>query len=129
MGVDFKELKELRKRLEKETDSMDTFLEDMAKELAARLLRKVKNRTPVDTGTLRRGWTIGGITHEGGYYKVEVINPVEYASYVEYGHRTAGGRGWTEGRFFLTISEQELERAAPKIIESRLKQKLGECFK
>ena len=129
MGVDFRELKELKAQLEKEMDNMDLFIEDMAKELAARLLAKSKKRTPVDTGTLRRGWTIGEITHSGGYYKVEVINPVEYASYVEYGHRTAGGKGWVEGQFFLTISEEELKRDAPKIIETKIKKKLGEYFK
>lgn len=43
-------------------------------------------------GTLRRGWTIGPITKEGNTYKVDIINPVEYASYVEYGHRQEPGR-------------------------------------
>ena len=92
-------------------------------------------------GTLRRGWTGGKssgasayanslkVHHFGGNYVVEVVNPVEYASYVEFGHRTRGGKGWVEGHFFLTISEQEIQRDAPKILEKKLRQKLGECFK
>ena len=92
-------------------------------------------------GTLRRGWTNGKtasasayadslkIHHFGGVYVIEIVNPVEYASYVEFGHRTRGGDGWVEGHFMMTISEQELQRDAPKIIEKKLKKKLGECFK
>ena len=92
-------------------------------------------------GTLRRGWTGGKsqsgtayaqglkVHHFGNVYVIEVINPVEYASYVEFGHRTRGGDGWVEGHFMLTISEQEIERDAPKILENKLKKKLGECFK
>ena len=92
-------------------------------------------------GTLRRGWTAGKsqsatayanslkVNHFGDVYVIEIINPVEYAPYVEYGHRTRGGDGWVEGRFMLTISSQEIERDAPKILENKLKKKLGECFK
>lgn len=102
-------------------------------------------------GTLRRGWT--SKTHEeaaSGHgsgkpakeyadslkvhhyqdvYVIEIINPVKYAPYVEYGHRTRGGEGWVEGRFMLTISSQEIQNNAPRILENKLIKKLGECFK
>ena len=80
-------------------------------------------------GTLRRGWTseksreaelnavFGGsntsavkyaqslpIAVSGDTYIVTIINPVEYASFVEFGHRTRGGKGWVKGRFMLTKS-------------------------
>jgi hypothetical protein len=45
---------------------------------------------------------------------------MRYASYVEYGHRTADHKGWVEGRFMLTISVQELERMAPALLEKKL---------
>ena len=32
------------------------------------------------------------ISKEGDTYKVEIVNPVHYASYVEYGHRQEPGR-------------------------------------
>lgn len=55
-------------------------------------------------GTLRRGWTANTgkaaeyaaslpVTKAGSEYRIEVINPVYYASYVEFGHRTADGKG------------------------------------
>lgn len=83
-------------------------------------------------GTLRRGWTIGPIIKEGNTFKVEIINPVEYASYVEYGHRQEPGRyvpalgkklkkGWVEGRFMMTNSKEEIDRLTPAVIENKLR--------
>lgn len=101
-------------------------------------------------GTLRRGWTsatqeeaAGGrgagtnarayaesltVQHTGNLLTVEVVNPVEYASYVEYGHRTRNHQGWVPGRFMLTISEQELQRTAPRILERKIQRYLEACM-
>ena len=65
----------------------------------------------------------------GRTFYIEVINPVQYASYVEFGHRTPGGKGWVAGRYFLTISEQKLEQVAPSVIEKKLEALLREAFK
>lgn len=74
-------------------------------------------------GTLRRGWTIGGIVQSGGIYKIDIINNTEYASYVEYGHRQKkkGGYGWVAGHLMMTISAQELETITPKVLEAKIK--------
>ena len=45
MGIDCKELKLLKKKLEKDTAAMELFMRDSARELAARALRKVVERT------------------------------------------------------------------------------------
>jgi hypothetical protein len=129
---------------------MDLFLTSCAKELAARLLAKVIKRTPVGQypaetgkkgGTLRRGWTGGKSSNAQAYanslnvnktgtdYIIEIINPVEYASYVEYGHRTRNHKGWVEGKFMLTISEDEIRQSAPRVLENKLKNYLKGCFK
>lgn len=142
-------LKKFRDELNKLQDP-DKFVEACAKELAARLLRMVVKRTPVGEypkssgkkgGTLRRGWTgekrssaqnyADSLTvhHFGDTYVIEIVNPVEYASYVEYGHRTANNKGWVKGRFMMTISEQELEKIAPKVLENKIKKYLGGCLK
>lgn len=88
-------------------------------------------------GTLRRGWTgekrasAQGyadsltVNHFGDTYVIEIVNPVEYASYVEYGHRTANHSGWVKGQFMMTISEQELQKIAPKVLENKIKKYLG----
>ena len=53
---------------------------------------------------------------------------MEYASYVEFVHRTPGGKGWLSGQYFLTLSEHELEKVAPKVLEKRLTELLREVF-
>lgn len=119
-------------------DERQAFCEATVKELAARMLRKVKERTlpgvyPEGSGrsggTLRGNWTIGAtIRREGNSYVIDVINPTEYAPYVEYGHRTRGHKGWVKGRFYMTISADELQRDAPKILEKKLAKWLGEAL-
>lgn len=155
---DFRQLKELQERIQKlEGSDFDAFCEACAKELAARLLAKVIKITPTGDypsstgkkgGTLKRGWTAkteaeassGGkgnakdyvaalpITKSGNMIEIEIINPVRYASYVEFGHRTRNHKGWVKGKFMLTISEQELQTQAPNILENKIKKYLGECF-
>ena len=115
-------------------------------------------------GTLRRGWISktqseaeGGkgkpqapeiieyaksipINHNGKILKLTLVNPVEYASYVEYGHVQTPGRyvpalgkklkkGWVQGHFMLEKSRQEVEKIAPKVIEDKLNKFLGGAFK
>lgn len=146
----FQDFEKIKNNLEKlNQEQVDLFIDACAKELAARLLAKVIKRTPVGDypnssgkkgGTLRRGWTGGKnssavayadsltIHHFGDAYVIEIINPVEYASYVEFGHRTVNHKGWVNGRFMLTISEQEIQQAAPAIIEKKLMKQMGELF-
>ena len=144
------DMRKLQKELEKLQKSTDKFLDECAKELAARLLRKVIKRTPVGQypagsgkkgETLRSGWTGGNksaantyaesltVHHYGGNYVIEITNPVEYASYVEYGHRKANHHGWVPGRFMMTISEKEIEQSAPQILERKIKKFLGDALK
>ena len=148
-SCDFKQLQKLRDNLGKlQNADMDKFCRDVSKELAARLLALVIPRTPVGKypkasgkkgGTLRRGWTANTgdaagyaaklpVTKAGSEYRIEVINPVEYASYVEFGHRTADGKGWVPGQYFLTLSEQDLRNLAPGLIERKLNGLLREVF-
>ena len=149
--INFRDFDRLQENLEKlNQEQVDIFIDACAKELAARLLAKVIKRTPVGDypnssgkkgGTLRRGWTAeknqSAVTyaqslpvhHFGDTYVIEIINPVEYASYVEFGHRTANHKGWVKGRFMMTISEQEIQTAAPAIIEKKLMKQMGELFK
>ncbi len=134
VNIDIRELRELQANIQRL--SVDDFCEAAAKELAGRLLRKVKQRTPVGVypnrvgGTLRRGWTIDAdIQKRGNTYVVEIVNPTEYASYVEYGHRTANGSGWVEGRFMLTLSEKELQQSADAIVERKLENWLRGVFR
>ena len=149
--LDYSELQKLKEQIERfgESEQVSQFLGSCAKELAARLLAKVIKRTPVGEypegsgkvgGTLRRGWTAGQNSNATAYanslqvnkvgndYVIEIINPTEYASYVEFGHRTRNHTGWVEGKFMLTISEDEIRKSAPRILEKKLETYLKGCF-
>ena len=152
--ADFKELKALQQRIEQlSTVDFNRFYTEAAKDIASRLLTKVKKRTPVIYGKLRDAWAVLPIERQGDQYIITVINGLQYASYVEYGHRQQprrfipghwegerfiynpddeGGmvlkKAWVEGRFMLTISVQELERMAPALLEKRLLKFLKGCF-
>lgn len=131
---------------------------ELAARLLAKVIKRTPTRDSekappgVVGGTLKRGWTaksereaelsaafsgdIGAkryaeslaVRKVGGIYEVEIINPVNYASYVEFGHRTPSHKGWVKGRFMLTISEQELEAQSPQILEKKLMKFLGGVF-
>ena len=124
-------MKEFQKIIEDMEKEKEQLMIDTIKELAARLLRKVIKRTPSDTGNLRRNWTVSDVRKNGGNYEIEVSNSTEYASYVEFGHRQTPGRfvpaigkrlkkSWVKGKFMLTISEDELKRQAPAVIEKKI---------
>lgn len=150
-------LQQRMERIERGAD-FEKFCEDCAKEITARMLAKVIRRTPVGVyegqsktgGTLRRGWTAKThqeaesssgrgknatsfakelrIVKRGNIYEIYVINPVEYASYVEFGHRTRNHQGWVQGQFMMTISAAEVERQAPQILERKIQAFMGEVF-
>lgn len=148
-GFEFDELKRWQKKIRRlEEADKDRLFRECADALAARLLSKVIPRTPVGQyppssgkvgGTLRRGWTGGksssshayarslNVTRKGQSYIVEIVNPVYYASYVEYGHRTVNG-GWVRGKHFLKISEREVLESAPAILSRKIETFFKEYF-
>ena len=82
-------------------------------------------------GTLRDAWKALPPVFSGDHYTFVVLNPMKYASFVEYGHRQHPGRyvpalgkrlkeSWVKGRYMLTISENELKGAMPRIIEKEV---------
>lgn len=89
---------------------------DLLNEMANRTLNRVKKKTPVDTGQLRRSWQIGSIYKKSGDYFVEVFTDVDYAQHMEYGHKLRNGR-WQKGVFMLTLSIKELEKDMPKLVK------------
>lgn len=144
-----KDLKKLQEHMDKITQQgMDTFVATCTKAIAAELLRRVKDLTPVGDypketgkkgGTLRRSWTIRIIGKEGGAFKVNIVNPMDYASYVEYGHRQTPGRyvpalgkrlkqAWVPGKMMLTISESRVEKLTPQFLEAKVEKFLRECM-
>lgn len=153
--LDIREFEKFQKKLENmaKEEELRKLNEKAIKELAARFLRKVIERTPTGKykgkqgGTLKRGWTaktqeeaeknetdinsfLKGmvVQKKGDTYEITIINPVDYAEYVEYGHRTVNHKGWVEGRFMMTVSEEELRQDADKIVQKKFEAYLKRCF-
>ncbi|WP_273483617.1 HK97 gp10 family phage protein [Desulforamulus ruminis] len=151
---DFQEFKELAKRLQKAVDdqAMDTLIREFLLEMAYRAVTKIKNRTPVNTGDLRRKWMVGRVEKTGNNYQVEIFNLLEYASFIEKGFRAhwvpgewegkifkyiPGAKtgmqvgkkgGWVEGRFMVEISMQEMKQEFPAYLERKQAQFLRDLF-
>lgn len=97
------------------------------KRIGVQAIRTLKTNTPVDTGALRKAWTAEGPSLSGGGWAVKLTNNVEYASYVENGHRQTPGRyvpaigkrlkaSWIPGQFFMKRSLNEVEAQLPELI-------------
>lgn len=119
-----KDLQLVKKQFPKE-------IEKFLIEIANRGLRKVKKRTPVGVytdgrtgGNLRRNWKISNLKRDGDTLSIELYNNVEYAPYVELGHRTRNG-GFVPGVYMLEITMMELERELPKRVYALLNEVLG----
>lgn len=125
-----KGLKEFERAMKRQltTNPPERFAEKCARELAKELYGQLIENTPSITGTLRSGWTIGNIENKGGVYIVELINPVEYATYVNYGHRTRDGGGWVEGKFFVEISIENIDRIKKPLLEKLMNEYLNELI-
>lgn len=134
-NINFDEILKLQQQMKDLEENIDELKEDCCKEVASRLLTKVIKNTPVGQyayklgGTLRRGWTSQkeniNITKLGDTHQFNLENSVEYASYVEFGHRTRNLKGWVKGQYFLTTAEKEIEEIAPKLIEKKINAKFG----
>ncbi|MFC6290662.1 HK97 gp10 family phage protein [Levilactobacillus angrenensis] len=91
-------------------------LQQSLKRVGVQAQRRVSNSTPVDTGNLRRGWTIQGPFIGGAVISIQLSNNVEYAPFIENGHRTRGGGGWVPGRFMLRDSIEAISGELPLLL-------------
>ena len=106
MRIEFKGADKLNAALKKIAANCPKEIARFMAQEAERVKGRIKNKTPVDTGRLRNSWTstVSGTT-------AEIFTPVEYAPYVEFGHRVKIGGKFTgnvvPGRFMLRDGVQE----------------------
>ncbi len=144
-NFNYKSFEKLAKRFEDVDKISEQLMIDILHEVANRILRKTKKRTPVGVyedhtgGELRRNWYISDVKRKGNDIYIEIYNPTEYGPYVEYGHRQEVGRyvpaigkrlkkPWVEGKFMLTISMKEVEAMIPKIADRHVQESLRGLF-
>lgn len=129
--VDFSELVALRDKFQNLQNIIDDFCIQVTQEISQDFVKAVIAKTPGgQTGALKNNW-VSNIIKEGNIYKIEVINPLKYAEFVEFGHRQQPGRyvkaigkrlkkSWVQGKFMLTITERDLQRNLDKIIREKV---------
>ena len=93
-------------------------LENLIKKHGVFLFVNTKKLTPVDTGELRRSWQL---KYKKGDLYIRLYNNKEYGLYVEYGHRTRGGKSYIEGAYMLKKTFEKTEKKFIKDLENILK--------
>lgn len=108
--MEVKGLNEFTKTLENASNNFEKEANKKLDIIASKLIAKVKLKTPVDSGLLRRSWQPKKINN----LERLVFNNVKYASHVNYGHRTRGGKSFVDGVYMLEKSVKEIETELDK---------------
>ena len=106
-------LDEFTKTLNKASNNFEKEANKKLDIIASKLVAKVKLKTPVaekNGGTLRRNWKPKRV----GKLERLVYNNTHYGPYVNYGHRTRGGKSFVEGVYMLEKSVKEIESQLDK---------------
>ena len=103
-------LDEFAKTLNNAQDNYKKEAKKLLNEIGMKLKTRVVLKTPVDTGVLRRSWKYKTINENEGI----LSNSVHYASHIEYGHRTRGGKSFVDGVYMLEKSVKEIEAELDK---------------
>lgn len=130
MGFEFNEMHKLKANLIELNKTSHIIHMKVAKRVAQLAIRKVKKMTPVDRGDLRNNWKYD-VIKKGDTFIIVIYNQLEYASFVEKGHRIViAGKtvGWVEGRFMLKLTEDEMKRIAPNMWKREVEKEMRRIF-
>ncbi len=86
-------------------------------EIAYEIQKKAMEKTPKDTWRLHDGWEVGKIKKLGSEYVVEIVNNIDYAEFVEEGHRLRDG-SFKKGEHMLELSMAEINEKLPIHLKS-----------
>ena len=165
MKKNFSALKKFEADLKALEQNKDIFMRQMAKELARIFEAKVRKRTPVSEGIfivvgkykrgkkkgmpileketgggkLRAAWHTTDIIKHRNYYLTSVLNNMEYASYVENGHRQRVGRyvpvlgktlkkNFVEGQHMMKLSAELIEKEGAEYLQNQFYEFLRRHF-
>lgn len=103
-------LDEFTKTLENASNNFEKEANKKLDIIAGKLVAKVKLKTPVDSGLLRRSWQPKKISN----LERLVFNNCRYGQFVNYGHRTRGGKSFVDGVYMLEKSVKEIETELDK---------------
>ena len=112
MTSDFKELEDFIEKFTINENEIVSLMEGFLEEKAQRVVAGAKERTPTISGELRRAWQVGDVSVNGKDVEVEILNGMEYATFVEFGATNRDGT-WRDGQYILTISINEMQKQIP----------------
>ena len=123
----YKNFEQFNKAMQETEGVIPQIFEKVAKKAALKFVNEAKEITNkerlVDTGSYKRNWT-GDVSNPAKkFWTVKGFNPMNYASYLEYGHRLQNGGRW-EGRFVGTLAIKKAEEFAVE----ELKKELGDLW-
>lgn len=117
---------DLTKRLRKE--NFEAVMKKTADTVAAEAFGRIVKATPVDTGQLRRSWTLQPVVKTKSGYSATIGTSLFYSIYVEYGHRIMrNGKqiGYAPPKYFLRDAmdafKPESQRFAQRAFEEALR--------
>jgi len=122
-------LNEFERDLAKVMNDMPSEVMRFMNSLTNELMHYVKKNTPKDTGHLRRNWFFRKALVTGDNYFTIIGNNIEYAPYIEYGHRIVNRKGQTigfvEGHYMLQknidIINKQMSRRLADFLDDLLK--------
>ena len=119
MPLEYSQFAKLVSGFEQAEAQFSNWLNNFLLAEAVRVLALTRKATPVDTGLLRRSWSISSVEKSGDTIAVFLVNPVEYAAHVEYGTMLRTGIHMAE------ISIQKIVDALPGRFTSQFDSWLG----
>lgn len=120
INIDLSQFKVFQNKIQRLSEEFkNQAIKEITQVASQNILQQTQSNTPVDTGTLRRGWKTE-INDVPNGYQIEISNNVEYAPYVEYGHRTRGGKSFVEGRYMLTNAMRDTENNIGQLAENTI---------
>jgi hypothetical protein len=131
-GSGSKELKAFLERMEKLKKDVPGIINELAVHEGEHVVGRIKEITP---RRQKHGGTLIDNFHshrdEGNFSSrkavLSITNNVEYASFVEKGHRKRNGKGWVQGRFMMRMSvrlyrDNEMDSRISQFIGKKLKE-------
>ena len=117
----FKNFEQFGKKIETIEGYVPEIFAKIARKAGIKFVNAAKKMTDeeklVDTGSYKRNWTADiGVIGKGAAFVVKCFNSMQYASFLEYGHKTRSG-GRVQGRFVGTQSLKKAEEYAVNEID------------
>jgi len=127
MSMKYSEFTAYRQKIEELSSGSD--FSNMMREIllteGLRALKLIRPRTPVDSGTLRRNWSLGSVQITRNVARIEIINPTSYAAPVEHGWTKASGAHYV-GAHMAEVSMDIISKKIDSRVRSQFNKWLQE---